>query len=96
MLLTAEQVMECPLIILPDMNQVDIDQEWQAMCIRQKKLEDFYEGIRDGRWDKGHVEELLDCLAEHAIDPLEFAGVVIENVGFVLSGGCDIAPDVVG
>lgn len=96
MLLTAEQVMECPLIILPDMNQADIDREWEAMLLRQRAVEEFYEGVRVGRWDAGHVEAMLDMLAEHEIDPLEFAGVVIDNVGFVLGGGCAIAADVAG
>jgi len=96
MLLTAEQVMEMPLIILPDMNQVDIDREWDAMCVRQSLVENFYENIRVGRWDAGQVEEMLDCIAEHQIDPYEFADTVVENVELVLSGGCAVASDVVG
>lgn len=96
MLYTAEQVMECPLIVLPDMNDIDLDRAWDEMCLRQKALEDFYSGIREGQWDAGHVEMTLDMLAEHEIDPLEFAEVVIDNIEFVLSNDVPVAADVFG
>lgn len=85
-MLSAEQVMECPMIVMADMSQGDIERAWNEMMIRQKALEEFYEGIREGHWDAGHVEMLCDMLAEHEIDPLEFAEVVIDNVEFVLGG----------
>lgn len=96
MLYSAEQVMECPMIVTTDMSQGDIDRAWAEHCQRQKAVEQFYDGIREGHWDAGHVEYLLDMLAEQEIDPLEFAEVVIDNVGFVLSGQCSVASDVVG
>lgn len=96
MLEFVEQVMDVPLIVLPDMNQADIDRAWEEYCLRQSALDEFYSGIRGGHWDAGHVEMLMDMLEFQEIDPLEFADTVIQNVESVLSGVVPVAADVVG
>lgn len=68
------------LDISPDHNSADVASEFKALSIFQTRLESFLRGDMD-------IESFNDFLESYGINPLEYWGIVEENVDAVIDRG---------
>ena len=64
----------------PDYNESDIQNEFNALVIRQRAINDLLEG-------KLSPEEVLDLLNDQKIDVDEYVNCVEHNVSFIIQNG---------
>jgi hypothetical protein len=76
----ANDLLDTPLIILPGMNDEEIDALWVATFTRAKMTQAFLDGAID-------VETYLDFMAEQGYEPSELLDTAEENLDFAIQQG---------
>ncbi len=74
---------------LPGMSLSDLEQEIEAMFIRNQKIQEFYKHLREGTLTPGFSEEFGDCLAQFEVEPYEWLDATQENIKLLLSSNVD-------
>jgi len=76
----ANALLDTPLIVLPGMDDAEIDAFWQATYQRSKMLQAFLDGQID-------VETWLDFMAEQGYEPEDLLNIAEQNLDFAIQQG---------
>lgn len=76
----ANALLDTPLIVLPGMDDAEIDALWNATYQRAKMLQSFLDGEID-------VETYLDFMAQQGYEPEDLLDTAEENLAFAMQQG---------
>jgi hypothetical protein len=76
----ANALLDTPLIVLPGMDDAEIDALWKATYQRSKMLQAFLDGEID-------VETWLDFMAEQGYEPEDLLNIAEQNLDFAIQQG---------
>jgi len=76
----ANALLDTPLIVLPGMDDAEIDALWNATYQRSKMLQAFLDGEID-------VETWLDFMAEQGYEPEDLLNIAEQNLDFAIQQG---------
>lgn len=80
MSLAALKLLDTPLIISPEMSEIDLEVEWNAMVLRSKMTQKLIDAEID--W-----ETYLDFMAQQGYEPTELMDAAEENLDFAIREG---------
>jgi hypothetical protein len=69
-------------------NRDDLEREIEQMFIANKKIQEFYDYLKEGSLNPGYVDEFCDLLFEiGGVEPYEWLNNTTENVRYLLDSG---------
>lgn len=69
-------------------NAKDLEKEIEQMFVANKKIQEFYDHLKDGSLNPGYVDEFCDTLFEvGGVEPYEWLDNTAENVRYLLESG---------
>lgn len=82
-MMDAIRLLDTPLIITPDMSELDLEREWNAMIQRSILTQRLLDGAID--W-----EYYLDFMAQQGYEPTELLDIAEENLAFAQAEGIEV------
>ncbi|NET38617.1 MAG: hypothetical protein F6K19_42600 [Cyanothece sp. SIO1E1] len=75
-----------PAELAPNYTSEQFDAAFDAMCLRQSKIDAMMQGAISGNVTRGDIDEALDVLAEQNIDPYAFLNRTEANIKQIIEG----------